>query len=139
MLIHDDIYSWEGWGRKLRLGSGSCRLRIYDLKKTGAKGLAHLRPIIIVVSDVPESKMSVKGCSSHVATCVTREFNIDPHRMLWVEYYPAKTYGAEGKHFIPEKYDNVEFVWHDDKAIHPKWRPLNPQMQNVLKELMKGT
>ena len=59
MLIHDDICSWEGFGGKLRLGSGKCRLQIFDLTAGGKKGLAHLKPIIVVVSDIPESKMSV--------------------------------------------------------------------------------
>jgi len=136
MLIHDDIYSWEGWGGKLKLGSGSCRLRIYDLKKGGAAGLAHLRPIIIVVSDIPESRMSVRSCAGHIATSVTRDFRIDPHRMLWIEHYPTKVYGQDGKHVIPERYDIIEFVWHENKAIHPKWRPLNQQLLEIIKDLM---
>ncbi|MCP4346637.1 MAG: hypothetical protein GY795_14065 [Desulfobacterales bacterium] len=135
MLIHDDTYSWEGWGGKLRLGSGSCRLRIYDLKKGSKKGLSYLRPIIIIVSDVQGSRMSVKSCAGHIATCVTKDFNIDPHRMFWVEHYPEKTYGVLGRHTIPERYESVEFVWHEDKAIKPKWRTLNPTMRNVVKQL----
>ena len=39
MLIYDDIYSWEGWGGMLRLASGKCRLRIFDLKKGNEKRL----------------------------------------------------------------------------------------------------
>lgn len=136
MLIHDDIYSWEGFGGKLRLGSGSCRLRIYDLKKGYTQGLAHLRPFIVVVSDIPDCKMSVKSCAGHIATCVTKDFSIDPHRMFWVEYYPEKTYGKENVHIIPERFESVDFVWHEEKAIHPKWTPLNPAMLSLVKELM---
>ncbi len=137
MLIHDDIYSWKGWGGRLKLGKGSCRLRIYDLKQGGAKGLAHLRPIIVVVSDIPEGRMSVRSCAGHIATSVTRDFNIDPHRMMWVEHYPESTYGIGGKHLIPEKCELVEFVWHEDKAIHPKWRTLNPEMLKTIKEMIQ--
>lgn len=138
MLIHDDIYSWEGWGGKLKLGSGSCRLRIYDLTKGNTKkGLAHIRPVIVIVSDIPESKISVKSCVSHVATCVVRDFRIDRHRTLWVEYYPASTYGMNDELMIPERFDTVEFEWHDDSAMHPKWRPLNPQMAENLKNMIE--
>ena len=59
MMIYDDIFSWEGWGGRLRLASGECRLRIFDLQKKKAGGLAYLRPIIVLVSDVPESRMPV--------------------------------------------------------------------------------
>jgi hypothetical protein len=136
MMIHDDIYSWQGWGGKLKLGSGSCRLRIFDLKKGDASGLAHLRPIIVVVSDIPEGRMSVRSCSGHIATNVTRDFKIDPHRMVWVEYYPEKRYGVNDERVIPEQFQNVEFVWHEDKAINPKWRPLNPLMVDIIKPLL---
>ncbi len=139
MIITDETYSWEGWGGKLKLGSGSCRLRIYDLKKGDEKGLAHLRPIIIVVSDVPESTMSVKSCAGHIATSVTRDYDIDPNRMVWIEYCPASTYGVRQENTIPERYEAVEFVWHDDKALHPKWRPLNPQLLDIVKNLTAET
>ena len=92
MLIYDNIYSWEGWGGTLRLASGQCRLRIFDLKDHNTNGLSHLRPIIVIASDIPESRMSVRSCCGHIATCVTKEFNIKPQRMMFIEYYPQSTY-----------------------------------------------
>jgi hypothetical protein len=138
MLIYDDIFSWRGWGGKLMLGSGKCRLRIYDLKKDDKKDLMHLRPIIVVVSDVPDSKMPVKSATSHVATLVAKEFNIDPHRMLWIEYYPENKYGVGGKHVMPEKFDAVEFTWIENKAIEPKWRTLKPPLLDEIKRLVNS-
>ena len=120
----------------MKLGSGMCRLRIFDLRKESRKGLAHIRPIIVVVTDIENTKLSVKSCSGHIATCVSRDFNIDPHRMLWVEYYPEKTYGVGGTHIIPEKFESVEFEWQSDNAINPKWRILTPPMSDVIKGLL---
>ena len=137
MLIHDDIYNWEGWGGQLRLASGKCRLRIFDLKRGNQKGLAHLRPMIVVVSDVPGSRMSVRSCTGHIATSVAREFKINPHRMLFIEYYPETVYGEHKEHVIPEKYDVVDFNWHDDKAIEPKWRTIKPPLLDVIKALVE--
>jgi hypothetical protein len=137
MLIYDDIYSWEGFGGQLRLGSGKCRLRIFDLKKDNRKGLVYIRPIIAVVSDIMESKISIKSCSGHIATKVTREFSIDPNRMLYVEYYPAVMYGEKNDKLIRERYDAIEFTWHEDKAINPKWRTLNPPLVDLIKKLME--
>ncbi len=136
MLIHDDIYAWEGWGGKLRLGSGKCRLRIFDLKTKAFEGLAYLRPIIVVVSDIPENSMSVRSCAGHIATRVVKDFDIDPARMLWVEYYPLRTYGVDKVHFIMERYDWVDFVWHEAKAIQPRWRSLKPPILDVIKRLI---
>ena len=135
MLIYDDIYSWEGWGGKLRLASGKCHLRIFDLKNRNSKGLAHLKPMIVIVSDIVESPMSVRSCSGHIATSITREFNIKPHRMLFIEYYPQTVYGQHREHIISEKYDLVEFNWHQGQAIEPKWRTLKSPLLDMIIEL----
>jgi hypothetical protein len=137
MLTYDNIYSWEGWGGKLRLGSGKCRLRIFDLRKDQTtKGISFLKPIIVVVTDVMDSKLTVRSCSGHIATCVTNEFSIDPSRMLWVEYYPLTTYGQQGEKLIPERLEAVEFEWQEDKAIKPRWRPLQPPLLEAVKQLI---
>ena len=136
MIIYNGEYRWEGWGGKLRLGSGKCRLRIYDLKKENTKDLAYLRPIIVVVSDVPESKMSIRSCAGHIATTVTKAFRIDPHRMLFVEYYPATKYGGKSEYIIPERCEAVEFTWHEDKAIQPRWRTMKPPMKDLIMRLI---
>jgi len=136
MLIYDDTYHWEGWGGRLRLGSGKCRLRIFDLKKEDRRNLTYLRPILVVAADVSGSKMSIRSCASHIATKAVEDFNIDPSRMLWIEYYPGTTYGMKKEHRMPETYELVEFTWVEDKAIEPKWRPLKPPLLDRVKALI---
>lgn len=136
MLIHDDIYTWEGWGGRLRLASGKCRLRIFDRRKSADNPVTILRPMIVVVSDVADSKMSVRGCAGHIATCVTRDFDIDPQRMLYVEYYSRVVYGKHNEHEIPEQYVVVDFIWNEGRALHPRWRPLKPPIFDIVKNLM---
>lgn len=137
VLIYDEIYYWEGFGGVLRLASGKCRLRIFDLKKGDREGLAHLRPIIIIASDVADSRMTVRSCCGHIASGVARKFNIKPERMMFIEYYPQTVYGEQQEHVIAEKYDLVDFNWHEDKAIQPTWRALKPPMLDVVKELVR--
>ncbi len=136
MLIHDSIYEWEGWGGKLRLANGKCRLKIFDRRKSGDP-VTVLRPFVIVVSDVPDSKMSVRSCAGHIATKVTNEFNINPSRMIWVEYYPAVRYGRKSEYKIDEQYILVDFIWKEGRAVHPKWRPMNPPILDTVKKLME--
>ncbi len=137
MKIYDDIFVWDGWGGLLKLASGKCRVKIFDLKKGNPDAVAFLKPIIVVISDVPDSKMSIKSCSSHIATRLTQKFSIDPSRMLFIEYYPSINYGDKHQYHIPEKYELVEFQWHEDRAIAPKWRILKPPMLDVVKDLLK--
>ena len=120
------------------MGSGRCRLRIVDLKKTDIKGLAFLRPIIVVATDVPDSKLSVRSCSGHIATNVAKAFNIDPNRMMFLEYYPEVRYGETMDHVIAERYDVVEFTWRDGKAIQPTWRSLRSPIIETIRTLMSG-
>lgn len=138
MPVRDIIYSWKGWGGKLSLGSGMCRLRIYDMTRSESKSVSHLRPIIVVVSDIPESGMSVRSCAGHIATMVTKDFHIDHHRMLWIEHYPAKSYGEKNEHIIPESFEAVEFEWHEGSAIKPKWRFLKPPLLDEISKMVKG-
>ncbi len=135
MLIHDGIFSWEGFGGKLKLSSGRCRLRLYDLSRDPTGGAAHLRPFIAIVSDVPESRMSVRSCAGHVATSVARDFKIDPQRMLYIEYYPESIYGVHGERTIPEKYEAVDFSWTEGGAIQPRWRTLQPPLLDVIRRI----
>jgi hypothetical protein len=104
----------------------------------------HLKPIVVVVSDLPGPKtdfkmVSVRSCASHIATCVVRDFNIEPHRMVFLEYYPSSTYGDRKQHHIPAKFDVVEFVWHDNKALHPKWKALSPPLLDTVGVLVNNT
>ncbi|MGD9365246.1 MAG: hypothetical protein PVH87_06085 [Desulfobacteraceae bacterium] len=144
MLIHDDIFSWEGFGGMLELASGRCRLRIFDLSKAQDNKVMHIKPIVVVVSDLPGpetdfKKVSVRSCTSHIATCVARDFDIDPHRMVFLEYHPSSTYGDRKQHHIPARFDLVDFVWHDNKALHPKWKALSQPLLDTVAELVSMT
>lgn len=136
MLIYDDIFNWEGFGGKLKLASGKCRLKIYDLSKDKTDGLLHLKPIVVIAMDHPDSKMSVRSCSSHIATMVSRQFHVAPSRMQFVEYYPRKTYGRDGKNFIPEMLEAVDFSWKENLAMHPRLRPLARPLLKRLQQLL---
>ncbi|KJS31735.1 MAG: hypothetical protein VR64_09280 [Desulfatitalea sp. BRH_c12] len=141
MMMYDDIFAWEGFGGVYQLAAGKCRLRILDLSKGDHRKVAHLKPIMVVVSDLPVAtpqfrNISVRSCASHIATTVAARFQIDPLRMTYVEYYPASTYGDRDQFVIEAKYDAVDFTWFEDKALHPKWRPLPPALRDVVQEMV---
>jgi hypothetical protein len=141
MRIHDGIFSWEGFGGVFQLAAGRCQLWIFDLSLGPDSNVALMKPYLVVVSDLPgkgsqNRKMSVRSCAGHVATQVTEKFHIDHHRMVYVEYYPPSVYGDRNQHTIPAKYEAADFVWHDGKALHPKWRPLEAPLQKILMELI---
>jgi len=139
MLIFDAIYTWEGWGGAFRLGSGKCRLRIYNLKKYGDRSVSFIKTFLVVATDLPKKKqtdMSVKSCSSHIATSVARDFHFDPQRMQFVEWHPMRRYGMEDEHEIAERFEAVDFTWHGDKATMPACRDPEPSMLKILEDLV---
>jgi hypothetical protein len=144
MLIHDDIYAWKGFGGVLDLASGRCRLRIFDLTGAESANVKLIKHLVVVVSDLPGHEthlksVSVRSCTSHIATCVVRDFDLDFHRMVYLEYQPATTYGEDNQHLIPAQFDAVDFEWHDDKAMHPKWRKLTPPLLDTVIDLIAQT
>ncbi len=57
--------------------------------------------------------------------------------MLWIEYYPQVTYGANNEHTIMEQFVAVDFSWYDGKALSPRLRQLKAPLVDVIKEIMR--
>lgn len=136
MLVYEGIYRWEGFGGRLRLPRGCCRLRIYDLGRQAAEAIVPLRPVLVLVADVPESPLSVRSCAGHLATSIARDFAIPPARMLYVEHVPESRYGPGGEHVIPEEFVAVDFTWTEGGAMHPRWRTLPGPLSEAIRRLL---
>lgn len=139
MIIFNGIYTWQGWGGVFRLGSGRCRLWIVDFARDRPKGLHLIRPIVVVASDVAKENpadMTVRSCNSHIATSVARDFNIEPARMQFVEYSPRQTYGIGGGQVIEERFEAVDFAWHEANAMKPVYRPLAQPLLDLVRALV---
>lgn len=144
MRVHDGIYTWDGWGGKMKLGSGRCRLMIFDMaQRQQTRGVAPLKRHIVIVSDLPETQattrrdiMSVKSCASHIATGVVRDFHLDRHRLVWIEHYPADPEDSAIRYKSAERFDEVSFEWKEDLALQPKWKTPSPDMISLVRELL---
>jgi hypothetical protein len=144
MLIFDDVFTWQGFGGVYQLGAGKCRLRIFDLQPGEHHKVTPIKSMAVVVSDLPDDvpkmkSVSVRSCASHIATSIVTRFKIDPHRMHYVEYYPSSCYGDKNQFSIPAKYDAVDFIWHDRKALHPSWRALSMPLAQIIADLIAET
>ncbi len=140
-IIYDDIFTWDGWGGEFKLSSGSCHLRILDLRASDNKDPVMIKPIVALVSDLPETyhttgALSIRSSAGHIATSIVDRFDLPPQRLLYVEYHPSKTYGGQEEHTIPERYEIVDFKWQVHKAFPKKWRPLDAPMQKRIQEWM---
>ncbi len=141
MIVYEGIFEWDGWGGRLKLANGRCHLCIFDLNRIDKKEVLHLRPMVVVASDLPREGMmkgevSVRSAASHIATVVSRQFNIDPQRMLFVQYTPSESYGKNGEYVVAAAFDAIEFTWRDGLALFPRFKPLDPTISSLLQELL---
>lgn len=135
MLIYDGVFEWEGWGGKLKLGKGHCHLRLHDRTRDQKKEILLLKPYVAIVCELPGNTVSVRAYTGHIATGVVKKFDLAPHRLLWIEYYPERTYGASGEHSVPERYDAIEFTWEGRKAVSPRCQTLKPPLLDTIKAI----
>ena len=141
MKQYDDIYTWNGWGGKFRLADGSCQLCVFHFDPDKKEKIKRLKQTIVITQDILKKKrsfgeMSIRSCAGHIATSVTKEFNINPNRMLWVEYYPETTYGARGEKVISEDFFLTDFEWSQGRAMKPKRRKPNPGLIEQIKKIL---
>ena len=141
-IIYNDIFHWKGFGGMFKLASGNCRLLIFDLKTDG--NVTPLIPYIIVTMDTPakstilrNKNLTIRSCNAHIATEVTRQFKINPGKMLWVEFYPESKYGIKKEKIIKESYEKIDFTWKDGKAYDPVDGPLRSPALDMVKKLMQ--
>jgi hypothetical protein len=134
MIRYNAIFEWDGWGGAMRLGSGKCHLRLIDLHQDRSRNFRVFKPFIVIVNSLEGSTMSVRSCAGHIATRVCERFDIDPARMLYVEYTPETRYGASGEHIIASRMESVEFEWREGKAIQPVWREIRPPMDEIIRQ-----
>ena len=141
-FIHNNTFAWEGWGGLIRLEAGQCQLWLFDLRQVPRRpeGMIFMQPYVGVVKETePDNPVSLRSMTSHVATMVVRRFNLDPRRLLWVEYVPAQTYGSRQQRTVPEKLDLVELNWVEAKAMTPSWRPLDEPLRSLVKEIISSS
>ncbi|MGD9330090.1 MAG: hypothetical protein PVJ53_02195 [Desulfobacterales bacterium] len=144
MVVYDDIFSWKGWGGPLKLAKGRCWLQIFDLNRAGGQEVLHLRPMVVVASDLPREGMlkgevSVRSAAGHIATVVSRKFNIAPQRMQFVEYTPRESYGRQNEYVIAASFDAVEFTWQDGLALFPRIGPLDASLLPLIVPLVEAS
>ncbi len=141
MFIYNNTFSWDGWGGAIRLAAGKCHLWLFDLRKVPQRpqGMIFMRPVVGVVKEIdPDNPISLRSVTSHIATQVTRKFNIDPRRLLWLEYLPARTYRRPTPRSVPARLDLVELNWVAGKAMTPSWRPLEEPLATLIQNFIEA-
>ncbi|MFO8048428.1 MAG: hypothetical protein R6U29_05275 [Desulfosudaceae bacterium] len=136
MVIYNGIFQWEGLGAAFGLARGKIRLWIFNLARAESVEVIPLRPYIVVVSDIPGEKITVRGWAGPLAGFIAKKFDLNRRRLVWIEYYPPVDYGQKKAKHIPETFDVVDFSWKGETAVMPRWRPLQEPLLGITRELI---
>lgn len=128
-IIFDDRYEWSGkkTGRRnpVNWWGGACHLKILDLA-AGKSGVPMIKPIVIIIKDTSEGSSS-KICAPELVKYVCRDFQLDIHKLLWIEYNPVPEPGFEVARFQPV----AEIS--DETLYTVNWRPIRPNELEMIK------
>ena len=87
MIVYEGDYSWQGNAvrkeRPISWWASTYHLKIVDLGRR-ADGVVYLKPVIVKIHDTGRGA-SVVNCLPELAKRICAEFELDIHRVLWVE------------------------------------------------------
>jgi len=87
LILHDTIYEWDGKSidgeKPVAWWPGSYRIRIVDLT-ADSPGLIHLKSRAVICRNLDKGT-SIRNCIQNFAQKVSKKFNFDMTKALWVE------------------------------------------------------
>ncbi|MFO7749159.1 MAG: hypothetical protein R6V54_03610 [Desulfobacteraceae bacterium] len=127
-ILHDGLYEWDGTARPgkkpICWWPGSYRIRIVNLALHGS-GIRYLRPVAVICQN-NGSGTSVHSCIQNFAKEISKEYNLEMEKTLWVEI----------SHTPPFEIQAATFTLVSDlagnKLFSTKWRDLRPNEVQTL-------
>ncbi len=103
----DTIFNYKGSNNR----DAKCRIQIFE----------QVGRIVIVATELADnSGYSITNAAEQIVAEVCRKFNIDPEKLIWVEYYPPKKSTAS-------RCELVQFNWDGQYFSRPRWASLSKQ------------
>ena len=129
MIVYDGTYRLQpdaGRGTKPRTRwKCAWRIRIIDLS-AGEPTVRHLKPTIVVANQTG-SATSLSSCAEAVGRKISRDFNLDVKKVLWIEHMPS----SPGQWHAAVFRQRAGFG--PDISYSIQWRPLRPNEDDLIK------
>lgn len=134
MIIHDDIYQWDGKtsesDKPICWWPGIYHLRIVDFSAQD-RGVKHLKPYAVLCMNAGRGT-SIRNCIENFAQRVAADFNIEIDKTIWAEVVPSEP---------PElKIAVLKFQRHVGRTpiYSAEWREARPNEKQVLDPFLDG-
>ena len=132
MIVYDGIYRMpneaaQGFQpRSQSAYAWQVRIINLDLSQTTVE---HLRPRIVVVNQTG-SKTCLMSCAESIGKKISRDFDLDVARVLWVEHFPNNRRQWFVAAFKPKS------GFGPDITYYIQWRPLRPMETDLIKRFI---
>ena len=90
-----------------------CNIKIFRSTKD--------RFVMVMATELPDNTgTSITHMAEPLATEVCRQYNISPHKLIWIEHYPRRRWGNES-------FDRVyfDFDWDGGRFVKADWHRLD--------------
>lgn len=80
--------------------------------------------IVVIATELPDNPgTSITNMAEHLATAICQNLGIDPHRLVWIEHYPARPGRDATWDLVTFKLQPEGFLrrW---RLCRPQWRPM---------------
>ena len=135
MPTYDSIYNYRIPGHNI---DSQCRLIVPSLDSTPVISETIRHGIKVIVSELPDNPgMSICNVFKFLAHKICLEFEIDPHRLIYLEHWGKWSAERGGYDRETEEYSLVEFQVKDYRLYQPNWRYLLPADVNLLQQFLK--
>ena len=129
MIIYDEIYRMPDKAsqdfKPKSHWTYSWQVRIIDLGLSQST-VEHLRSKIVVFNQTG-SKICLTSCAESIGKKVSRDFDLDVSRLLWVEQFPNNQKQWLVAVFTPKSSLGPDLIY------HIQWRPIRPNEIDLIK------
>ena len=129
MIVYDGIYRLptgpdQGFQPRSKW-EYAWQVRIINLSLSQST-VEHLKSMIVVVNQTG-SKTCLTSCAESIGKKISRDFDLDVLRALWIEDFPNKLNQWFVAAFRPKS------SFGPDTNYHIRWRPLRPKEIDIIK------
>jgi hypothetical protein len=132
MIIFDGTYHLRPDGsRDLDTGSRwvcAWRVRIINIAKSRPT-VRHLKPTIVIACQT-SPKSGLTSCAEGVGKKISRDFNLDVNRVLWIEHIPSNPGRWHTAVFRPQDSSGPDIHY------YIRWRPATPNEIDLIKSFV---
>ena len=128
MIVYDGTYRLQPdaeRGTKPRT-QWVCAWRIRIIELVAARpAVRHLKPTIVVANQTGLAT-SLTSCAESIGKNISRDFNLDIRKVLWIEHIPSRPGQWHAAVFNPKA------MFDSDVHYHISWRPVRPNEEHLI-------